>query len=200
MFNLRGRYGEEGILGILKPQENHEIHAWVRETSTPLEPHHLASTSPIIALTAGEPYMLYFLLRGCPSKSVLCKARPRSVHTLLGAGKWKEGSLDLGGRGASVPGIRFPVWPGVGFIIGCRTLQENLQGNWYPGGQSFPGIRLPQSPLHGRPSPPVPEPPPKQPGSPLSQHSELCLLPLPDARHSLTALGALSLLILKTSL
>ena len=65
MFNLRGKYRDEGILGIIKPQENHEIHAWgQRNFSIPLKPHHPASTIPIVSFIASECYMIYFLLRG----------------------------------------------------------------------------------------------------------------------------------------
>lgn len=39
MFNLRGRYGDEGISGILKPQENHEIHAWGQRNFNPPSSH-----------------------------------------------------------------------------------------------------------------------------------------------------------------
>lgn len=52
MFNLRERLDDDGILGILKPQPNHEKYlTGDRGTSTPLEPHHLDPTDPIISLT-----------------------------------------------------------------------------------------------------------------------------------------------------
>ena len=45
-----------------------------------------------------------------------------------GGQKQEEGSLDLGGRGALEPVIRFSAWPRVAFIIGCWTSKEDLQG------------------------------------------------------------------------
>ena len=95
-----------------------------------------------------------------------------------------------------VLGIRFPLWPGVGFIFACRTLKENLQRGWFLGSQGFPGVRLLQTPLAGRLRPP----PRREPGSTLSGHSELCFPSLLSARHALMASHTLSLLTLKTSL
>lgn len=61
------------------------------------------------------------------------------------------GSLDLGGRDALVPGIRFSAWPGVDSSPAAGLLKEDLQRGWFPGSRGFPGARLLQAPMHGQP-------------------------------------------------
>lgn len=151
----RERLSNDGILSILKPQQNHEIYDWEqRDFSTtsshisrPYFPHNF---------TDRELCILSFLLGGYISKSILCRVQFRCVCFLLredGAGSREPGSW------TGVP------WDlGSDFLLGqgrdlslVQDIEGEPPGRWYSGSPGFPGARLPQTPLHG----PVPPSHPK---------------------------------------
>lgn len=85
-----------------------------------------------------------------------------------------------------------------GFITGCRTFEGGPPERPVPRKSGLPWGEVATGPnAWPGTSPPFP---PREPGSPPSGHSKLCLPSLPSARHSQMVSGALSLLILKTSL
>lgn len=112
-----------------------------------------------------------------------------------GAGRGKPGSWGQGCLGA---------WDQIfclargGFITGCRTFEGGPPEGLVPRKSGLPWGEVATGPnAWPGTSPPFP---PREPGSPPSGHSKLCLQSLPSARHSHMVSGALSLLILKTSL
>ena len=127
MFNLKDGFGDDGVVDSLKSQLNHDW-GW-RNFYSPLDPHHPAPAVPMISFSDHEPYFLS-LLPGRLCLRVHSVQSPGRVcmRPSQGGQKQEKGSLDLEGRGALVPVIRFSAWPWVAFIIGCWTLKEDLQG------------------------------------------------------------------------